>query len=102
MKKMNKNISLKEIKKKLKSVKHPVINSSLYDLGIIDGVKLNDNKITIFLAFPFPNIPIKDILIERVKEPLLDLKMEIEISISTMSREKLNNFSSLEQKNWQG
>ena len=74
----------------------------MYDLGIIDGVKLNDNKITIFLAFPFPNIPIKDILIERVKEPLLDLKMEIEISISTMSREKLNNFSSLEQKNWQG
>ena len=99
---MEKKISLESIKEKLKKVKHPAINSSLYDLGIIKGVELEGNKAIILLAFPFPNIPIKDALIEQVNKALAGLELEIEIKTTVMDENELRKFMSLEQANWRG
>jgi len=99
---MTVNMSLDNIKKLLEGVKHPSINDTLSNLGIIKEVEIEGNKAIIALAFPFENIPIKDDLIRIVKKPLSGLKMDIEIKIITMNEKELQKFLNLEQKNWTG
>ncbi len=96
------NISSDNIKKLLGKVKHPSINDTLLSLGIIKGIEVKGDKITIILAFPFENIPIKEDLIKLVKEPLDKLKINIEIKTITMEEKELQKFLSSEQKNWSG
>ena len=99
---MSKNISLKKIKKILNSVKHPAINSTLYDLGILKDINLKDGKAVITLAFPHPSIPIKDLLIGLVKNPLVDLGLAVDVETIVMNEEELQKFLALEQENWRG
>ena len=99
---MSKNISREEIIKKISNVKHPAIDRTLLDLGILKDLTVKENKITITLAFPFPNIPIKDYLINSVKEPLKEIGLEIGINEVVMNQKELQNFLSMEQEAWTG
>jgi len=96
------SISLDVIKKLLKGVKHPTVDSTLFNLGIIKNVKVKNDKAVITLAFPFENIPIKERLVESVKEPLAKLKIDIEIKTTVMSKEELQKFLVAEQEHWKG
>ena len=55
------------VKKILEKVKHPEIDANLIELGMIKDIKVEENKAKIALAFPFPGIPIRDMLIEIKK-----------------------------------
>jgi len=97
---MTNNISPDAIKKLLEGIKHPAIDETLLNLGIIKDIKVEGNKAIIVVAFPFENIPIKEQLIELVKEPLAELKLNIEIKITVMEEKELQNFLAREQKHW--
>jgi len=99
---MTVNVSSDTIKKLLEKVKHPSIDDTLLNLGIIKNVEVEGNKVIITLAFPFENILIKELLVNLVKEPLDRLKMDIEIKTTTMDKKELQKFLNLEQKNWTG
>ena len=96
-------LNINKIKQTLKNVKHPAIEETLFNLGILKNIELKGNKLTITLAFPFANIPIKDFLIEKIKEPLSKLGLDdINIKTTVMDKNELQKFLILEQKHWKG
>ena len=62
---MVENISEEEIRKVVAQIKHPAIDRTLVDLGIVRNLVVKNDKATITLAFPFLNIRIKDYLVKR-------------------------------------
>jgi len=97
-----KNISEKDILDLLAKVKHPAINRTLRELGIIKDVSIKDNKVLITMALPFPNIPIIDQLVSSIKEPIEKLGVEVEVKQTVMSQEELQAFLKMEEDGWIG
>jgi len=91
-----------EVKKIIGKVRHPEIDASLVELGMVENVEVKGNKVSLTMVFPFPGVPIKYMLIESVKEPLEKLGLEVEIKERTMSEEELQNFFKMEQEKWKG
>lgn len=90
----------KEVIKLLENVMHPEIDASLIELGMIKNVKVEGNKARITMAFPFPGIPIKDMLVNMVKQPLEKKDIEVEVEETVMNEEELQKFFKMEQEKW--
>ena len=99
---MAKNISEKDILNLLAKVKHPAINCTLRELGIIKDVSIKDNKVLITMALPFPNIPIIDQLVSSIKEPIEKLGVEVEVKQTVMNQDELQAFLKMEEEGWIG
>ncbi len=97
---MNKKISKQEILEILKNIRHPAIDKTLLELGIIKSVNVENNVVKVLLAFPFPNIPIKDMLISSVQEPLREHNIKFNIETTVMSEEERFRFLTMEQEAW--
>lgn len=97
---MAKEILEKDVYKALGKIEHPAINSTLIDLGIIKEISTKENKVTIIIAFPFPNIPIGDYFVNSVREAIERLGAKPEIKITTMNQEEQKRFLAIEQENW--
>lgn len=97
---VSKHISEQDVRKILTWVKHPMIDRSLLDLGIIKDITVKNNKIEITLAFPFPNIPIEEQLVNSVREPIAKLGAEVEVKLTVMNQEELQKFLAMEQEAW--
>ncbi len=76
------HISLKEI---LESMKHPNINYSLIDLGIIKNVEASGDKIQVNITWPSADSAIKPFIISLVTGSLKKLNRKIEINESLMN-----------------
>jgi len=94
------SFSEEDVHNKLEEVKHPFINCSLTELGIVKNIAVNDSDMVATIALPFANIPIKDQLISSVKTALEDLGAKVEIKITLMTQEEIQKFLDLEKKNW--
>ena len=99
---MTKNISEKDILILLDEVKHPAINRTLRELGIIKGLSIKDNKVLITMALPFPNIPIIDQLVSSIKEPIEKLGVEVQVKQTIMNQKELQAFLKMEAEGWTG
>ena len=99
---MAKNISKQYIREKIAEVKHPAIDCTLVDLGIIKDITFKGEKVVITIAFPVPNIPIRDKILNSVREPIAKLGSECEIKETIMNVEEREAFLNKEQKNWKG
>jgi len=99
---MVEDISEESIRNLLKKVKHPAIDRSLLDLGIVKEIVVKDDKVVITMALPFPNIPIVDQLINSIKESLEPLGVEVEITQTMMSPDEVQKFLTMEQEGWKG
>jgi metal-sulfur cluster biosynthetic enzyme len=95
---MTKNELLIELEK----IGHPAINYSLIKLGILNDVELVDKKVSAVFAFPFPNIPIADTLINSVALPLQKHGLDFDYKIRIMSEEERMHFLQLEAEAWKG
>jgi metal-sulfur cluster biosynthetic enzyme len=96
------NISEEDVRNVLAWVNHPMIDRSLLELGIIKHIAVEQRKVKVTLAFPFPNIPIKDHIIGSVREPIQKLGAEIELKLTVMNRDELQKFLAMEQDAWKG
>ena len=99
---MDTNISEEDIRDVLAWVNHPMIDRSLLDLGIIKHIAVEQGKVKVTLAFPFPNIPIKDHIVHSVREPLQKLGAEVEVKLTVMNHDELQKFLAMEQDAWKG
>jgi len=99
---MSKKISEENVRRILANIKHPAIDRTLLDLGIIKSITVESNLVKIILAFPFPNIPVKELLINSVREPLKNQSLEVEIETTVMNEEELHKFLAMEQEAWKG
>ena len=99
---MGANFSEEDIRNVLAWVKHPMIDRSLLELGIIKHIAVEQGKVKVTLAFPFGNIPIKDQLIRSVREPIQKLGVEMEMKLTVMNHQELREFLAMEQDAWKG
>jgi metal-sulfur cluster biosynthetic enzyme len=96
------DISEEDVRKVLAWVNHPMIDRSLLELGIIKHIAVEQRRVKVILAFPFPTIPIKDHIIHSVREPLQKLGAEIEVKLTVMNHDELQKFLAMEQDAWKG
>jgi len=99
---MAKNISKENILNVLVNIKHPAINRTLRELGIIKDVSIKDNKVLITMALPFPNIAIIDQLVNSIKEPIEKLGVEAEVRQTVMNQKERQAFLKMEEQSWIG
>jgi len=89
------HISLKEI---LEEMKHPFINYSLIDLGILKNVEAAGDKILVNIAWPSADSVIKPFIISLVSGSLKKLNRKIEIKESLMKEEDRKFYMKLKVK----
>ena len=89
---------MEEIRNLLNEVKHPEINNSLVELQMIGDIKEEDDKVTVELKLPIPGIPIKQMLIDLIKNKLEGKVVEVKTSV--MSQEERDKFFELSRQNW--
>ena len=99
---MANNISEEGFRKAVAQVKHPAIDCTLMDLGIVKGITVKGDKVAVTIAFPVPNIPIRNIIINSVKEAIAKLGAKCQIKETLMSQREREIFLDKEQKNWKG
>ncbi len=99
---MASRVSETDLRQAIEQVKHPAIDHSLVDLGIVKDVAIAGQKVTLTFAFPFPNIPIKDMLIDSVRLPLQNLGAEVEVETTVMDQAAVQKFLAMEQDGWKG
>jgi len=95
-------ISQKSVEKALSKIMHPEINYSLVDLGMIENAVCKEKKVSLTLKLPFPQVPVKNLLINSIKKTLSDLdsSIQVEISIEQMSQEERDKFAKMAKEGW--
>ena len=98
---MNK-ISQPEIEQALSKIMHPEINYSLVDLGMVEDIVCDKDEVHLALKLPFPQVPVKDLLIDIIKKTLSDLdsSIQVEINIEQMNQEQRDNFTKMAKEGW--
>jgi len=101
---MAKEKSEEDIRQVVAEIKHPAIDRTLVDLGIVKGITVKGNKVLVTMALPFPGIPtqVKDYLVNSVVEQIKKLDVEVEVDVTIMNQEELQAFLAMEQESWKG
>jgi metal-sulfur cluster biosynthetic enzyme len=99
---MAENISEEDVRREVAQVKHPAIDRTLIDLGMVKDITTEGNKVTVTLAVPFPGIPIKDLLINSVRDPIERLGAKVEVKLAVMNQQELQAFLAMEHESWKG
>jgi len=99
---MEDKVSAEDVRRAVEHVKHPAIDRTLIDLGIVKDIEVESGKAKVTFAFPFPNIPIKDMLIESIRAPISELGLEMEAEVVVMTPEELQRFLEMEREGWMG
>lgn len=101
---MAKIVSEEDIRQAVAEVKHPAIDRTLIDLGIVKEITVKGNKVLVTMALPFPGIPaqVRDYLVNSVVEQIKKMDVEVEVELTIMDQEELQAFLAMEQESWQG
>lgn len=94
--------SEKDLLQVVERVKHPAIDYTLIELGMIRDVSVEGRKVTLTFVLPFAGVPIKSMLIDSVRGPLEKLGAELEVSEAVMNPDELRKFQEMEHKGWKG
>ena len=97
-----KNMLKEDIKNVLLKAIHPEIDCSLVELGMIKNVEVKDAGVSITLALPFLEIPIKEHIINLIKKSIrnLDKNVKIEIKTAEMNEKEKEKFMKLAKEGW--
>jgi len=95
-------LSQPQIDQALSEVMHPEIDYSLVDLGMIENVSCKEDEVSLTLKLPFLGVPVKDLLIESVREKLSDLNnsVTVQVHIERMSQEERGRFTKMARERW--
>jgi metal-sulfur cluster biosynthetic enzyme len=95
-------ISQKDVEKALSELTHPEINFSLIDLGMIADVVCQENQVVLTLKLPSLQVPIKELLIQNVKQTLADLgaATDVKINEKQMTQEERERFMKMAKEGW--
>ena len=91
---MDKDITLGDVREAISNVKHPAIDCSLIELGMVKDIILKANNVTLTLLIPSVEIPesIKNHLINSLREPVGNIGLNIDITVETMNQEERQHF----------
>lgn len=99
---MFESISEEEIRQKLAKVKHPAIDRSLIELGIVKNIAFEGNTVEVTIALPFANIPILGDLVDSLREPVEKSGGEFKVKLTEMNEEERQAFLTMEKESWKG
>lgn len=101
---MAKGKSEEDIRQVVAEIKHPAIDRTLVDLGVVKEITVNGNKVLVTMALPFTGIPtqVKDYLVNSVVEQIKKLDVEVKVDVTIMNQEELQAFLDMEQESWKG
>ncbi len=99
---MSEKVSEKDVRQLLAKVKHPAINCSLVDLGMIKNVKIKRDEVTVMLALPSLGIPIREHLVNLIREAITKLGVEVDVTITEMNQKEIQAFLAIEHEKWKG
>jgi Mrp family chromosome partitioning ATPase len=90
---MSRQIS-EEVRQALAQVMHPEIDRNLVDLGMVKDVVVENGKVSVTIALPFLNVPIKDELLRSVRQAVenLDAGLKVEVRAVEMSQKERAGF----------
>ncbi len=89
-----------DVIKALEEVKHPAIDLSLIKLGMLKNIVLEGSSVNADFFFPFPNIPIKEMLFSSVRTPLEEMGLTVTLTEQIMNQDEVQQFLALETANW--
>jgi metal-sulfur cluster biosynthetic enzyme len=95
-------VSEEEVRQTVAKVRHPEIDRTLVELGMIKDIAVRDNKVILTMVLPFLGIPIKDYLVRSVQEAVTKLGVEIVVKLAEMNQEERDVFLAVAQENWIG
>jgi Mrp family chromosome partitioning ATPase len=90
-------ITKEQVLNALRGVMHPEMKRNLVELGMIKEVTAKDEKVTLTLALPFMEIPIKDDLVRSVRATVASLGtgLEVEVGLTEMSQKERAAFMTM-------
>ncbi len=91
-----------EIISALEEIRHPAIDYSLTRLGILRDIRVEEGVVSVVFAFPFPNIPIADTLINSVSDVVRAEGLDFKYETRVMTDEERAAFIQLENEGWKG
>jgi len=98
------NFDKNEVEEVLKEIEHPEIAYTLFDLGMIENVKLENNVVKLTLKVPMLGVPILDYLIASIKESIKEKfpGLEVDIDVAEMNIEERERFMRMAREAWRG
>jgi len=96
------SISEEDILQAIKEVMHPEIDRTLVELGMVKGLTLKNNEVTLTLALPFLGIPVpvKDYLTNSLRQAVMKLGVKVQIRVTEMSQDERLAFFAMRQERW--
>jgi metal-sulfur cluster biosynthetic enzyme len=87
----------------IQRVKHPEINCSLVDLGMVQNIQVSGDQVSLKLVLPFLRIPtvIRDYMVHNLQQVVAGFDAELEIQVTEMNPAERQRFLTLEQQNWE-
>ena len=91
-----------DVNQVLSKIMHPEISFSLVELGMIKDVVCQENQVELTLKLPFPEVPIKELLIQDVKRALGELgaATQAKINVQQMTQEERDKFMRMAKEGW--
>ena len=88
----------------LSQVKHPEINSTLVDLGMVKDIQIEGNKVSFKLALPMMGIPpsVRDYMINSLRQAVAGQGVELDATLAEMTPQERQVFFTMSQQNWIG
>ena len=99
---MSETVSEDQLRAAVAAVKHPMIDKTLAELGIVKLVNVAGSAVKCVVAFPFPGIPIAQQLLDSIERSLAALGATVEFEQSIMAPDELQRFLALETEGWRG
>ena len=97
---MPNTIPKEEIHQAVAKVRHPEIDRTLVELGMIKDIAVGDDTVILSMALPFLGIPIRDYLVHSVEEVVTKLGVEIQVKLTEMNKEERDTFMAMAQEGW--
>jgi ATP-binding protein involved in chromosome partitioning len=91
-----------DVNQVLSNIVHPEINFSLVELGMIKDVVCQEDQVELTLKLPFPEVPIKELLIQNIESALgeLDAATQVKIDVQQMTQEERDKFMQMAKEGW--
>ncbi len=93
-----------KIEEVLRKIEHPEIAHTLFDLGMIDDIRIGDRELNLTLKVPMLGVPILEYLITIIKESVNKEfpDLQINIDVAQMDAEERSKFFHMAQEAWRG
>jgi len=95
-------MSEEDLLKVIALVEHPAINATLKELGILSKAEVSGEVLKAEISLPFPNIPIKDDMIDSIKILTESFGYKFLHSERIMNEQEKAHFLAVEKANWKG